>query len=96
MSDYINILDLVEFETQDGKPAWALLSISVQRYEQFKDDIEQDNVSSLDDYGEVLAYEVGKTAPSKEREAELTEEFGYHPDLNVENKVRDLLAMKPK
>ncbi len=86
-----SMLDIAELRVDDDQPAWALLAIPNNKYEEYKLAIDSGQSINLYDYGDVLAYKVGSEKPSLEEEKELTEKFGYIPNLNIEEKIKNIV-----
>ncbi len=87
----IHLLELIQMTIKDGRYAWALLSIAPEKYESYKVDIEEKKPIDINSYGDVLAYKVGESYPSELEEDRLREEFGYQPNLSIEEKLRKIL-----
>ncbi len=87
----INLLELIEMSLEDEQEAWALLSISPEKYLAYKEDVEAKKALDINSYGDVLAYKIGEKYPTEEEEQALTEKFGYQPNLNLEKKIAEIM-----
>ncbi|MGB1077105.1 MAG: hypothetical protein ACPG05_02265 [Bdellovibrionales bacterium] len=89
----VHLLEMVQMSVSDGQKAWALLSMSPEDYEVYKLKADSGEAMDINKYGDVLAYKVGAEAPTPEEEKELIDKFGYHPNLDIEEKLATLLGM---
>ena len=88
------MLELAQVVAEDEQPAWALLAVAQDRHEEYKEAIASGKDINLYDYGDVLAYKVGMEKPTEAEEQELTEKFGYIPNLNIEEKIAKMVGEK--
>ena len=88
----IHLLEMVQMTVESGSSAWALMSISPEKYQDYKVKVETGDDLDINEYGRVLAYGVGEVEPTPEENARLLEEFGYHSDLNMEEKLKKILG----
>lgn len=86
-----SMLELSQLIVGDNQPAWALVAIPNDKYEAYKAAIASGDDVDLHAHGDILAHRIGASAPTPQEERDLTERFGYIPNLNIEDKLKDIL-----